>query len=143
MAVSGQRVTALAEATMRVFESNFSKSHLVVFLVIWACFTGWTYWIAEHGIDEYDHTRLVVLTTGGTILGPMTGAISRNCQSCCLAFSLSLLPYCGAFLTLGTIPSLVRLPFVTGASALRMTAWIVGLLGWFLGGIVSFAHALS
>jgi hypothetical protein len=127
---------------MRVFENNFSRLHLVVLLVIWTFFTGWTYWIAEHGIDQYEHTRLVVLTTGGTILGPMTGAISRNCQSCCLEFSLSLLPYCGAFLILGTVPSLVRLPFVTGASALRMTAWIVGLLGWFSGGIVSFGHAL-
>ena len=37
---------------MRVFENNFSRLHLVVFLVIWACFTGWTYWIAEHGIDR-------------------------------------------------------------------------------------------
>ena len=127
---------------MRVFKNNFRRLHLVVFLVIWACFTGWTYWIAEHGIDRYDHAQLVVLSTSGTILGPLTGAISRNCQSCCLAFSLSLLPYCGAFLILGTIPSLVRLPFGSGASALRMTAWIVGLLGWFLGGIVSFAHAL-
>ena len=46
---------------MRVFQNNFSRLHLVVFLVIWACFTGWTYWIAEHGIDQYDHTRLTVL----------------------------------------------------------------------------------
>jgi hypothetical protein len=128
---------------MRVFENNFSRSHLVVFLVTWVGFTGWTYWIAEHGIDQYDHSRLVVLTTAGTVLGPMTGAISRNCQSCFLEFSLSLLPYCGAFLILGTLPSLVRLPFVTGASALRLTAWSVGLLGWFLGGIISFGHALG
>ena len=48
----------LSEATMRVFENNFSRLHLVVFLLIWACFTGWTYWIAEHGIDQYDHMRL-------------------------------------------------------------------------------------
>jgi hypothetical protein len=30
-----------------------------------------------------------------------------------------------------------------GASALRMTLWIVGLLGWFFGGVVSFGHALN
>jgi len=63
---------------MRVFENNFSRLHLVVFLVIWACFTGWTYWIAEHGIDRYDHNRLVILTTGGTILGPMTSLKSTS-----------------------------------------------------------------
>ena len=127
---------------MRIVENNFTKKHLWVFLVIWLCFTGWTYWIAEHGIDQYNHNRLVALTTCGTILGPITGAISRNCQDCCLQFSLGLLPYCLAFLILGTIPSFLRLPFQSGASALRMIFWILGLLGWFLGGIVSFAHAL-
>ncbi len=76
----------------------------------------------------------MILTTLGTILGPMTGAISRNCQSCCLAFSLSLLPYCGAFLVVGTLPLFIKLPFKWGASALRMALWIVGLLGWFLAG---------
>ena len=84
-----------------------------------------------------------MLTTLGTILGPMTGAISRNCQGCCPAFSLSLLPYCGAFLAAGTLPLFIKLPFSRGASALRMTLWIVGLLGWFFGGIVSFGHALN
>jgi len=127
---------------MKLIENNFTKNHFWVLLGIWLCFTGWTYWIADHGIDRYDHDRLVVLTTLGTILGPMTGAISRDCQSCCLEFSLSLLPYCGAILITGTIPSFLRLPFESGATALRMTAWGVGLLGWFLGGIVSFAHAL-
>jgi hypothetical protein len=101
------------------------------------------YWIAEHGIAQYNHQRLVVLTTLGTILGPMTGAISRDCQSCCLNFSLSLLPYCAAFLIVGTIPLLIKFPFRLGAAALRMILWTVGVLGWFLGGILSFAHALN
>ena len=62
------------------------------FLAIWLGFTALTFWIAEHGIEQDDHRRLVILTALGTILGPMTGAIARNCQSCCLANSLSLLP---------------------------------------------------
>ncbi len=134
---------------MRPFQNHFSKPHLFVFLGIWLGFTALTYWIADHGIDDYDHRKLVTLTALGTILGPMTGAISRNCQSCCLAFSLSLLPYCGAFLAAGTLPLFIKfplfikLPFKWGASALRMTLWVVGLLGWFLGGIVSFGHALN
>ena len=49
----------------------------------------------------------------------------------------------GAFLTLRTIPSLVRLPFASGAFALRVPALVVGHLGWFSGGIVSCAHALG
>ena len=97
----------------------------------------------EHGIEQYEHRRLVFSTTCGTILGPMTGAISRDCQSCCLKFSLSLLPYGGAFLVVGTIPLFIKFPFKRGASFLRMVFWVVGLLRWFLGGIVSFAHALN
>jgi hypothetical protein len=128
---------------MKTIENHFAKSHLFVFLGIWLGFTALTYWITQRGIEQYDHNRLVFLTTLGTILGPMTGAISRNCQSCCLAFSVSLLPYCGAFLILGTVPLFVRLPFQRGALVLRMMLWIVGLLGWFLGGIVSFGHALE
>ena len=89
---------------MTPFQNHFTKAHLFVFLGIWLGFTALTYWIAEHGIEQDSHRRLVILTTLGTILGPMTGAISRNCQSCCVAFSLSLLPYCGAFLAVGTLP---------------------------------------
>lgn len=128
---------------MKLLENYFTRVHLFVFLGIWLCFTALTYWIAEHGIEQDSHGRLVLLTTLGTILGPMTGAISRDCQSCCLAFSLSLLPYCAAILILGAVPLFVKLPFRRGAFALRMVLWIVGLLGWFLGGIVSFGHALS
>ena len=125
---------------MKLIPNHFTKAHFFVFLGLWLCFTAWNYWIAEHGIEQYNHSKLVALTTLGTILGPMTGAISRNCQSCCMAFSLSLLPYCGAILLLGMIPLFVRLPFGRGNGVVRMTAWIVGLLGWFLGGIVSYFH---
>jgi len=128
---------------MNIVENHCTRAHVFVFLGIWLCFTGLTFWTADHGIGQDDHGKLVCLTTCGTILGPMTGAISRNCQSCCLRFSLSLLPYCGTLLAAGTVPLCVRLPFRRGASVLRMVMWIVGLLGWFLGGIVSFGHALS
>jgi hypothetical protein len=128
---------------MKIIENHFTRNHLFVFLAIWLCFTGFAYWIADHGIEQYNHNRLVFSTTCGTILGPMTGAISRDWQSCCLKSSLSLLPYCAALLIFGTMPLFLRLPFHRGSSGLRMAAWIIGLLGWFLGGIVSFGHALN
>jgi hypothetical protein len=134
--------SGLQSVIMKTIENHFTRYHLFVFLGIWLCFTGLTYWIAEHGIEHYDHNRLVCLATCGTILGPMTGAISRNFQSCCLKFSLDLLPYCAAFLVIGAIPLFLKLTFQCGASAVRMAMWVVGLLGWFLGGILSFAHAL-
>ena len=127
---------------MRIIENHFTRYHLLVLLAIWLGFTVLTYLIAERGIEQYDHNRLVALTTCGTILGPMTGAISRNCQSCCLKFSLGLLPCCAAFFIIGAMPSFLRLRF-RGASVLQMVTWVVGLLGWFLGGIVSFGHALN
>jgi hypothetical protein len=128
---------------MKLIANHFTKVHLLVFLGMWLGFTALTYWIAQDGIDQDNHNRLVALTTLGTILGPMTGAISRDLQSCCLRVSLTLLPYCGALLMIGTIPLFIRLPFQRGAAALRMALWVIGLLGWFLGGLLSFGHALS
>jgi hypothetical protein len=129
---------------MKFIENNFTKRHLFVALGIWLSFAVLTCWIANHaGPDWPGHTRRASLTTCGTILGPMTGAILKDGQRCCLRFSLSLLPYCGALLILGAIPLFVKLPFRRGSSLLRMTMWVFGLLGWFLGGILSFGHALD
>lgn len=128
----------------RLVQSRFTRWHGITLAVIWAGFTLLTFSIVYAGADEGSgRARAIILTTMGTILGPMTGAISRDFQSCCLEFSLSLLPYAAAFPIVGTVAQLVRWPFEWGAGALRMLLWIVGWLGWFLGGIVSFGHALS
>ena len=124
--------------------NRLDRAHLLTLAVIWGSFTALTYWIADRGIDHGpDHNRLVFLTTSATALGPMTGAISRGCQSCCLQNSLALLPYCGVVLALGIVPQFIRLPFHHGAKATRLVAWNIGLLAWFLGGTVSFFHALN
>ena len=84
-----------------MFKNNFTWAHLIVFLVIWSTFTVFSFLIADRGLDKGpDHTRQVVQTTLATIAGPMTGAVSRNLQSCCLEFSLSAVallrrPVCG------------------------------------------------
>jgi len=127
-----------------LLQNHIGRAHLLTLLVIWACFTAFTYWIADRGIGHGpDHNRLVLRTTCATALGPMTGAISRGCQSCCLRNSLGLLPYCGLALTLGIMPQFIRLRIRHGAKAMRLVAWNFGLLGWFLGGPVSFLHALN
>ena len=127
-----------------VFKNQIGRAHFVVFLVIWGFFTCWTGLIVGAGVDDgSDRLRLVIATTAGTILGPLTGAISRDMQSCCLEFSLWLLPYSGAFLLVGVLAQVVKWPFRRFSGVLRMLLWIVGWLGWFMGGIVSFAHALS
>jgi len=103
-----------------------------------------TFMIVNEGLDEGDnHSTMVFLTTLASITGPMTGAISRGSQGCCLEFSLTLLPYCGGILLMGIIPQFVKWPFQRFAPACRYTLWILGWSGWFLSGIISFGHALS
>lgn len=84
----------------------------------------------------------------GTPLGPMTGAFARGFQKCCLNFSLQLLPWSAPFLVLAAVsclPLRQRLSLWPGAfdPGVRLAIWVVGWLGWFLSGIVSFLHALS
>lgn len=122
---------------------RFGRTHLLTLLIIWAGFTALTYQITAAGIDRgAEHDRQVAVTTCCAFLGPMTGAISRNWQSCCLANSLGLLPYCGASLAMAIVPQFLRLS-ICGAGYIRMSLWIFGWFGWFAGGPVSFLHALN
>ena len=122
----------------------FSRWHFGVFLAIWLPFTVWTFAIVSQGLDDAaQRPLLVIATTAGTVLGPMTGAISRDFQGCCLQFSLSLLPYCLSAVAVATLVQVV-LPannaWLRGAGLL---IWAAGWIVWFGGGIVSFVHALS
>jgi hypothetical protein len=83
------------------------------------------------------------MTTAATVLGPMTGAISRDYQGCYLRFSLDLMPYCLAALGFAVAIQFVRLWPVAWTRPIRLIIWTAGLLVWFGGGIVSFGHALS
>ena len=125
---------------MKFIENNLSWKHAVIFAVIWLLFAVTTFFITNAGLDDKGRE---LLTTAGTILGPMTGALARDWQSCCLEFSIFLLPYCGAALVGAAAFQSIPLPVKTGATAIRLTVWTVGLLVWFMGGIVSFGHALS
>jgi hypothetical protein len=129
---------------MRWSHSRFARWHLWTVVALWLGFSGLTLWIASHGIDDSsDKPTLVFLTALGTPLGPMTGAISRGFQSCCVAFSLSLLPYCLSGLAIAVLLQLALPSGRWWSVAIRATGWIVGLVVWFGAGIVSFGHALS
>ena len=129
---------------MNIFENNFSRKHLYIFLAIWILFTIATFVITNAGLGGgEDHYKYVILTTAATFTGPMTGAISRGWQSCCTEFSLILMMFCAPALLLGILFQLIRLPFKKSAAAIRLSLWIIGLLIWFLGGLFSFAHALE
>lgn len=111
---------------------------------MWVGFACLTLWIVLNGLDDAEQRPgVVAATTFGTILGPMTGAISRGGQDCCVAFSLSLLPSCLSALVAGVVAQRVTPLGALWAAVVRVAAWIVGWLAWFGGGIVSFGHALS
>lgn len=128
---------------MNIYENNFSKKHLYIFLAIWILFSIATFAILCAGLDGQNNYIYVVLTTAGTITGPMTRAIARQWQECCTEFSLKIMMFCAPVLLFGTIFQWIKLPFTKFAAAFRLFIWIVCLLIWFLGGILSFGHALS
>ena len=129
---------------MKWMRSRFSRWHLWTALILWFLFSGLTLWMVTDGLDDADEKPLTVAaTTLGTVLGPMTGAISRNYQSCCTRFSLSLLPYCLGGLVAGALAQVVVPRRPAWLLPIRVIAWIAGLVVWFGGGIVSFGHALS
>jgi hypothetical protein len=127
---------------MRLFENHFTRTHGYVALGFLLVFSGFTLFLVCHPKNNEGLANIVV-TTLATVSGPMVGAVARDCQSCCLKFSLTLLPWSGAFLAVGTLFQIVPLPFGRFARAVRLTLWCLGLLGWFGGGVISFGHAFS
>ena len=78
----------------------------------------------------------------GAFSGPFAGAIARGFQRCCWEFSLGLFPFCGVFLGGGLLMQMIPLP-AWHQRTVRLTAWCLGLTGWFACIPVSFLHALD
>ena len=127
---------------MNILEKHFTRTHGYIALGFLLVFSGFTLFLVCHPKNNEGLTNIVV-TTLATASGPMVGAVARGCQRCCLKFSLSLLPWSGAFLAVGALFQIVPLPFRRFARVMRLTMWCLGLLGWFGGGVVSFLHAFS
>lgn len=127
---------------MRLFKNQLTPTHGYIALGFLVVFGGFTLFQVCQPKNNEGLANIVV-TTLATVSGPMVGAVARDCQSCCLKFSLSLLPWSGAFLVVGTLFQIVPLRFQRVAKAVRLTMWCFGLLGWFGGGVVSFGHAFS
>lgn len=128
-----------SETKERKLRMRLSKSHYVALALLFGLFAAFNLVVVTANQDF----QRGALAAAGTVLGPMTGAISRDFQGCCLQASLRLLPY--AFpLLLGGVLAQIRLrdkEMRTGS--VRMVAWTVGWGCWFMSGIVSFGHALS
>jgi hypothetical protein len=129
---------------MRFFKNNLTAWHAVALAGMLVVFSVLTALIANAGLDQgADHGKRVVQVTLCTITGPLTGAISRGFQSCCLRCSLQVMQFCAPVLLIGILGQFVRTPASRGFDVLRLILWTAGWGIWFMGGLVSFAHALS
>ena len=129
---------------MRWFRNNLTANHVFAFLALLAVFTVLTFVITNAGVDnDPNHSKRVVQATAGTITGPLTGANARGFQDCCLECSLWLMAWCAPVLAIGVISQFLGSSKQKLVGTIRMGLWTAGWLAWFLGGIISFGHALN
>ena len=124
---------------------RFTKPHFWILLGFYIAFAGLSLLLLLPGsLSGHGDTLPRSLTAAvASFSGPFTGAIARGFQSCCLKFSIGLCPYCGSILGIGLVFQFIPLPFGRFERGFRLAMWSLGLLGWFGGVLVSFAHALS
>jgi hypothetical protein len=124
--------------------AHFERRHGWIFLGFYLVSAALSLLVLLPGsISGHGDTLARSLTAAvGAFTGPFAGAIARGFQRCCWEFSLGLFPYCGAFLAGALILQIVPLP-ARHQRAVRLTAWCIGLAGWFAGIPVSFLHALD
>ncbi len=114
----------------------------LIFGVLLVLFSLLVLFITMAGIDEGpDHDRQVLVTTFLAVTGPFVGAIARDMSSCCLEFSLLISAFCAPLLLIGI--AVQFLGRASGPRGYRLLLWTLGWFAWFLGGLMSFGHALS
>lgn len=122
----------------------FHRGHSWVFLGLLLLATALTFLITSNGLSNGpDKTTRVITTTLLAVSGPLTGAISRGFQGCCLEFSVSLLPYVLPPLLAAFLLQWCWRPRGRIGDAIRVVVWGLAWTAWFLSGIVSFGHALG
>jgi hypothetical protein len=125
---------------MNIIAHRFRRMHFDIFLGFALVFSTLTFWAVMHmppgdwndwrGTHPY---RAALLT----ICGPFTPVILRPFAPYCWEVAWWFFPYCAVFLFAGGLLQLVPFPFQRGARSLRISGWVLGLLGWFVGGFVS------
>jgi len=109
--------------------------YLKSFLWIYIIFTGIIAFVAYAGLDKGPrHTTLVIKTTLCSIAGPMTGAVARDYQSCCLKASQDMMKMALPILFLG----LTACFFIPPSKRwLERTTWVFSWIVWFFFGAFS------
>ena len=129
---------------MKLLANHFSKFHIFTTIGFAVVFSALTFWaMIEQSPSDWRENKNIAATACAVVSGPFTGAIARPTQSDCLKFGFKLLPYCGVFLLVGLLSQFITLPFGRAAAIIRKTIWVLGLLGWHAGTILSLLFALS
>jgi len=76
------------------------------------------------------------------LIGPFAGGASRDWQSCCTEFSMTVFMVSGPVLLFGVLFQLIP-QLQGGKGVLRFLVWGVAWVAWCISGWVSFGHAAS
>jgi hypothetical protein len=125
---------------MRFNTHHTWKVHLRIFGGFALAFSALTFWVVLNmppgDWNDWRGTH-PYLATLLTFCGPFTAAILRPYAPDSWEAARRLFPCCAAFLLCGAFCQFVPLPFQRGARGLRVAMWVLGLLGWFAGGVLS------
>lgn len=128
---------------MKLFTGRFRRVHAYIAVGYTVAFSALILWVmSRQSPGDWEHNRNFTVTLL-SFTGPFTGAIARPTEASCLRFAFQLLPVCAAFLLGGALLQVIALPFQRGEKGFRLTAWVVGLFGWFGGAVPAMLFALS
>jgi hypothetical protein len=133
----------MEKVNMKGGSQHFSRTHGYIFLGFYLALAGGTFCVLSRQSASDWRDNWNAAATVGSLSGPFTGAIARHFQACCWKCSVTLFPYCAAFLLGGFTFQFVPIPWEAGQRTLRLVVWSIGLLGWFGGGVVSLVHGVS
>jgi hypothetical protein len=116
-------------------QPGFRKIHFYIFLAFDLAYSSLAYLAISPGDwnswDSHPYRGILL-----TFSGPFSTAIFEPRAEHWKA-AWVLFPFCAPFLLWGIFCQLVRLPFQRDPQRVAIVMWVIGLLGWFNGGVLS------
>jgi len=122
-------------ATRSAFARGFRRIHLYIFLAFDLAYSSLTCWAISPGDwrswDSHPYRGILL-----TFSGPFSTAIFQP-RAEHWKTAWGLFPFFAPFLLWGIVCQLVRPPFQRDPQRVAIAMWVIGLLGWFNGGVLS------